>query len=73
MATNQAYINETIAQIAAVTVKAVVQAILVERDGEELIRHRSEEAGVRHELDGPSPTLKITRQICSRTHRAGRM
>ena len=35
MATDQAYITETIAQLAAVVVKAVVQATLAERgDGE---------------------------------------
>ena len=32
MAINQEYINETIAQIAAVAAKAVVQAILVEEE-----------------------------------------
>ena len=58
MATNQAYIKETIAQIAA---KAVVQAILAERgDGVELTRHRSEEVGTRPKLGRPSPRSKFT-------------
>ena len=47
MATDQAYITETIAQIAALEAKAVAQAILEERgDGDELTSHRSEEVGV---------------------------
>ena len=39
MATHQAYINQTIAQIAAVAAKAAVQTILAERgDGDELTK-----------------------------------
>ena len=48
MAINQAHITETIAQIAIVAVKVMVQTILAERgDGGELTRHKSEEAGMR--------------------------
>ena len=46
MAINPEYINETIAHIAAVEAKAVVQAILVEReDGDEVTRYRGDKAG----------------------------
>ena len=66
MATDQAYITETIAQIAAVVVKAVVQATSAERgDGDECTRHRDEDAGVRPKLDGPSPTFKFTKEVKS--------
>ena len=64
MATDQAYITETLAQIASVAVKAVVQEILAERgDGDEFSRHRSEEAGMRSKLGGPSPTFNFTKEV----------
>ena len=50
MVTDQAYRNKTIAQTAAVAAKAVVQAILAQRDGDELTRHRSEEAAMKPKL-----------------------
>ena len=54
MAMNQDYINETIAQIAMVAAKAVVQALLAERgDGDELTRCRGDKTGVRPRLGGP--------------------
>ena len=59
MATNQACRNETIAHIASVAAKAVVQAMLAERgDGDELTRCRSEEAGMRTKRGRPSPAIK---------------
>ena len=64
MATNQAYITEIIAQIAAVAAKAVVQAILAERgDGDELTRHRSEKEGLGPKLGRPLPTFKLTKEV----------
>ena len=64
MVTGQAYINGTTAQIAAVAAKAVVQAILAERgDADELTRHRSEEAGMRPKLCGPSSTFNFTKEV----------
>ena len=64
MAINQEYINETIAQIATVAGKAVVQAILAERrDGDEHTRCRGDKAGVRPMLDGPSPTYTFTNEV----------
>ena len=64
MATDQAYINETIAQIAAVAAKVVVQAILAERgDGDEFTRHRSEDTGMRPKLGGPTPTFNFTNEV----------
>ena len=38
--------------------ETVVQAIMVER-GDETIRHRSEEAGVRPKLGGPSSNIQL--------------
>ena len=63
MATSPACITETIAQIAVVAAKAVVQAMLAERgDGDELTRCRSEEAGMRPKLDKPSSTFNFTKE-----------
>ena len=46
--------------------KAVVQAILAERqDGDELSRHRNEEAGMRSKLGRPSPTFNLTKEVKS--------
>ena len=64
MGTNQTYITETIAQMAAVAAKAVVQAMLAER-GDEPTRHRSEEAGMRLKIVGPSPTFNFTKKVKS--------
>ena len=64
MATNQAHITETIAKIAAVAAKAVVQAIVAERgDGDDLTRHRSEEVGMRPKLGRPSPEFTFTKEV----------
>ena len=69
MATEQAYINETIGQIAAVAVKAPVQAILAERgDEDELTRHRSEEAGMKPKLYRPSPTFNFKKEVKNLFH-----
>ena len=63
MTHDQAYINETIAQIAAVAAKAVVQAILAKRgDGDEVTRKKSEETGMRPKLGRPSPTVNFTNE-----------
>ena len=64
MPTGQTYINDIIAQTAAVASKVVVQAILAERgDGDVLTRHRSEEEYVRPKLGGSSPTLNFTKEV----------
>ena len=64
MAMNQQYINETIAQIAMVATKAVVQAILAERgDGHELTRCRGDKTGVRPRLGRPLPLHTFTDKV----------
>ena len=64
MAINQEYINETIAQIATVAAKVVVQAILMEiGDGDELTRHRGDEAGIRSKLGRPSPSYTFKNEV----------
>ena len=42
--------------------KAAVQAILAKR-GDELTRHRSEEAGMRPKLGRLSPTFNLTKEV----------
>ena len=42
--------------------KAVVRAIMVE-GGDETNGHRSEEAGMRPKLGGPSPTYNFTKEV----------
>ena len=42
--------------------KAAVEAYMVERR-DETIRHRSEEAGVRPNLGGLSPTFNFTKEV----------
>ena len=64
MTINQEYINETIAQIATVAAKAVVQAILMERvDGDELTGHRGDEASMRPKLGTPSPSYTFMNKV----------
>ena len=63
MATDQACINESITKIAAAVAKAVVQAIFAERgDGDELTRHRIEEADMRPKLGGSSQAFNFTKR-----------
>ena len=69
MATEKEYINEIIAQIAAVAAKVVVQTILAERgDEDELTRHRCEEAGVRPKIRRPSPTFNFIKEVKNICH-----
>ena len=49
-------------QIVRETTKAAVQAIMVER-GDEDIRHKSVEAGMRSKLGGPSPIFNFTKEV----------
>ena len=69
MAMNQEYINETVAQTAAVAAKAVVQAILAERrDGDECTMCRGDETGVRPKLGRPSPSYTFTDEVMDIYH-----
>ena len=64
MATDQTYITETIAQIADVAVKEVVQAILAERGhGDELTMCRGDKAGMRSKLGRLSQSYTFTNEV----------
>ena len=64
MATYQEFMNELLAQIAAVAAKAVVQAILKERrDGHDITRCRGGTTGIRPRLGRPSPLYTFTDKV----------